>query len=298
MVELADAAPRPDAEPPPPVQPPPPLAPVEGASQAAGAALFAERCVACHGADGRGRTAEAKKLRLAPTDLTTTAYLCRTTDGPKVGVPSDADVEGALGRGTHRDRPELTALDAVQRRSLTLHVKSLARDFAGDPQPLSFVPPQPSDSPESRARGRVLYLAFGCWACHGAGGAGDGPALKSLVWNEQPVTRLNPIGNRADYLCGTEPEQVYRTIALGMGGSTIMPRYDSYAEAQQYPESGPRETWGRGLEGRVSPEELEAVRKFFDGMPGKKTVQAMKPSERRARGGRFIWDLVHYVRSL
>lgn len=291
----AAAALAPDAEPPPPKVPPPALAPVEGASVEAGKKLFAARCAGCHGADGKGRTEAAKTLRIAPTDLTTVDYLCRSTEG-KPPVPPDVDVETAIDRGEHRGRPEVAGLSPVERRSLLMYVKTLARDFAADPQPLFYVPPAPPDGPESRARGRVMYLAFGCWRCHGVGGAGDGPAAKSLAWNGEPIRRLLPLADRQAYVCGDDPDRLYRTLALGIAG-TIMPPYLDYAGKMQRPPP-PRETWATALEGLLAPEEIDAVRTWLDGLPDKQAVFHMPPPERRRRAESFLWDLVHYIRSL
>jgi mono/diheme cytochrome c family protein len=297
---IPDATVPPDAEPAPPPTPTPPFAPVAGATVDSGAALYRTRCAGCHGEDGRGQTPEAKQLRLAPTSLKSSGYLCRTTDGRPVSIPSDADVESAIDRGTHRGRPEVAGLDAAARYSLLLYLKSLSTDFNGDPQPLAAIAPEPPDGAESRARGRTLFLAFGCWRCHGTGGAGDGPALASIRWNDQPLARLTPLSAHDEFLCGSQPEQVYRVISLGMVGSatTLMPRYQEFSENYPRPLKGTPEEWTRALEGKVPAADVDALRKFLAELPDQPTVQAMKPSERRARAGQFLWDLVHYVRSL
>lgn len=292
----------PDAAPPPPPELPQPLPPVTGeVSVASGKALFAARCVSCHGEDGKGKGPGADKLRLAPTDLTTTGYLCRSTTGRPVAIPSDTDIETALDRGTHRDAAELLRLEPAQRRSLTMYVKTLARDFAGDPQPLSPVPPEPLDDAGSRQRGRMLYLQYGCGSCHGLSGKGDGEpsTLRSVQWNGRALTALSDLTDQEHYLCGSDPARVYRTIALGegAGGAMIMPPYGAMAELTWRPEGNPEE-WGKKLEGKITADELAAWRAFSGQLPAKADVQAMKPIDRRARAGALLWDLVHYVRSM
>jgi mono/diheme cytochrome c family protein len=297
-VVAIDAAPPPDAEKAPPAVVAPRLAPVEGASADAGRELFAQRCAGCHGADGRGRGPQAAGLRLAPTDLTTTDYLCRSTSG-RDAVPSEADVEGALGRGTHRDDPRLGGMSPPERRSLTLYVMGLAPEFLRVEPRLAAVEPEPADSPESRARGRTLYFAFGCWRCHGTDGRGGGEGLAIVRWNDRPVRDETPLAARDRYLCGAEPERVYLTIALGMGGRTaIMPSFAEFAEAMGRPEKGTPEEWTDALEGKIPEADLRAVREFYVGQPPLEEVRALKPSARRKRGGESLWDLVHYVRSL
>jgi mono/diheme cytochrome c family protein len=298
---VADAAPPPDAEPPPQPVPPPALPEVAGSSAAAGKKLFQVHCASCHGEDGKGKTEAAKTWAMPPTDLTHTAYLCRQTDGRPVPIPSDADVESAIDRGAHRGVKALAGLDAPARRSLMLHVKSLARDFSGDPQPLAPVFDATTDDADARARGRTLFLAAGCWRCHGPDGAGADAAAMRLAWNDQMLTKIAPLADEASYRCGSDPTAVYRVISLGMVGSDggfVMPRYQEFAERFRRPPEGTPETWTKALEGKVDAAEIEAVRAFLAAQPDDAAVQKLRPSERRARAGRMIWDLVHYVRSL
>jgi mono/diheme cytochrome c family protein len=298
---MIDAAPPPDAEPPPPPQAAPTLAHVEGADAAAGAKLYGERCASCHGADGRGKTEAAQALRLAPTDLTTTGYICRTTDARPITVPSDADVEGALERGSHRGRKELAALDPAARRSLTLHVKTLARDFDNPASPLAAIAPETPDDAAGRARGRTIYLTVGCWRCHGLDGAGgEAAALANIRWNERPIASLTPLAQRKDYLCGDAPEAVYRMISLGISarGAAIMPRYQEFLEDFARPWKVPPAAWTRSIDGKATPAEVAAIRAWLDSLPEHEAVLALKPSEKRVRAGAMLWDLVHYVRSM
>lgn len=298
-------APTPDAEPPPPVVPAPPLGAVEGQPTVAkGQAIFADSCVSCHGADAKGQGRAAEALAFPPTDLTTTNYLCRSTTGGPPPVPSDTDVEGAIDRGTHRSDEQTRSLVAgftgEQRRSLTMYLKSLARSFAGDAQPLAPIAPETADDAGSKERGRMLYLGWGCWRCHGAAGKGDGEpaALKSIMWN----SRNFPMSDLADqdaYLCGADPATIYRTITLGRGGAgaVIMPAYGSMAEMTWKNEQSP-DQWGKALDGKIPAEELAAWRVYWASLPTEEEVRAMKPADRRARAGNLTWDLVHYLRSL
>ncbi len=296
-----DAAPLPDGEPPPPPQAAPPLAQVEGADVAAGAKLFGAHCASCHGEDGRGKTDAAKALRLAPTNLAGVGYMCRTTDARPFAVPSDADIESALERGSHRGRKDIVALDATARRSLTLHVKTLAREYANPTSPLAIIEAEPSDDPASRARGRTIYLTVGCWRCHGLDGAGgEAAAISNIRWNDQAITSLTPLGARKDYVCGDAPDAVYRVTALGISaaGATIMPRYQEFLEEFARPWKVKPADWTRSIDGKATPAEVAEIRKWLEQLPEHEAVTALKPSEKRARAGAMLWDLVHYVRSM
>lgn len=272
---------------------PEPLLPIPGASVAEGARLHATHCARCHGGDGRGRGPDAAALTHAPTDLTTTAYLCRTTFADR-GAPSEADVESALYRGTHAGLAPLTGLSARARRSLTLHARSLAPGFAAPSGVALVVPPEPPDTPESRGRGRLVYITWGCHGCHGlvGDGAGDADLLRMIRWNDRPLAP-GALFDDAKFLCGGTPDAVYRTIALGMAAP--MPRYAEMAGMLWRPEPG---AWQQKLAERLAPDEHAALRAFLDTLPEKQTVKTMDPTARRVRAGAILWDLVHYVRAL
>jgi mono/diheme cytochrome c family protein len=294
--KIADAAPAPDAEPPPKPNFPAALPAVEGASADNGKKIYLSVCAGCHGADGQNPGTQAADLRIAPTDLTTPRYLCRSTVGRPVAVPSDQDVETAIDRGTHRKFKEIVGLDAASRRSLLLFLRSLSSEFNRDPLPLAPVPPESADSPESRRRGRIAYLAFGCWQCHGSEGKGDGSALSLLGWNGRKLKSIRPLAERDQYLCGSSPERTYVTLAIGMG-SGLMPAYQEFAENIARPETDPRE-WDKSLKGKVPIEDSTAVRGWYGELPEKVFVRGMKPSQKRERAAQYLWDIVHYLRSL
>ena len=293
------AAPAGDAEPAPVVTPAPTLTPVAGASAGAGKQLFAAHCASCHGDDGKGKGPLAEGLRLAPTNLTNAGYLCRSTFGRPVAVPSEVDMETALDRGSHRGRKPLAALSPEKRRSLTLYLKTLAADFAVSPEGLLDPVPEPADDASSRERGRTLYLVFGCWRCHGVDGKGGGDALPGLRWNDRPVKSIPALQRREQYLCGGDKLSVYRVIHLGLGSpASIMPAYGDFAEQMGRPEKVDEADYTRSLEGKATPEELAAVKAFYLAQPPLSEVRTQRPAARRTRGGGFVWDLAHYVLSL
>ena len=289
----ADAG-RPFVLEPPPTTPPERLPPVAGASAEGGRALFERLCAPCHGSGGRGDGPEAGKQRIAPTDLAGPAFLCFSTVG-KPAAPSDGDLDAALDRGAHRTRPELAALGAAARRSILLHEKTLAAPRPE--QPLLAVPAEPADTPDDRARGRALYLAFGCWRCHGAAGAGDGDLVKNLAWNRRALgPTLAPLS--AGALCGADPVRRFQTVALGLGAApAIMPPHLELAELFARPR-GDAASWTKPLEGKVSVDDIAAVRALLAALPERKDVLDLPAGARHARGAALVWSIVHWLRSV
>ncbi|HKA87825.1 MAG TPA: c-type cytochrome [Haliangiales bacterium] len=263
----------------------PALPPVAGATADAGRAAFARRCAGCHGVDGRGGDAPGP---VPPTDLTGTGFLCLSA--PE-GGPTDADLEATLDRGAHR----FSALAPVERRSLALFLRSLRPP--GAPDRLLDVPAEPADSLDDRARGRTLYLAFGCWRCHGATGAGDGTAVRFLAWNRRGLTKLRPLSDRSASICGDAPERLYLTIALGLGGRpALMPPHLATFDAAARPAGAP-EMWTKSLAG-ASTADVAAVQAFYAALPAKADLARLSAEERRKRSAAWTWALVHYLRGL
>lgn len=283
---------------PPPTQPAPVLAPIAGASVDAGRRIFAQSCARCHGEDGRGGGPLAAESHVAPTDLTRAGFLCTSTVG-RPPVASDADLEAALERGVHRGRPELVRLDAAARRSAVLFVKTLNPAYAGTAQLELAFSEEPPNPPDDRARGRLLYLAFGCWRCHGVTGAGDGDLVRGLAWNGRPLGRLTPLGARAAFVCGAEPARLYQTLALGLGGAPmIMPKHGELAELFARPAGEDPSSWTGPLEGHASEDELVELRRFLATLPARKDVLALPARQRQARGAALLWSIVHYLGAL
>lgn len=69
------------------------------------------------------------------------------------------------------------------------------------------------------AEGAKLYRANGCASCHGALGHGDGPVGRDLV----PPPRDFRVA--ASFKGGIEPEQIARTLAIGVPGGGSMPLF-------------------------------------------------------------------------
>ncbi len=100
--------------------------------------------------------------------------------------------------------------------------------------------PRVADTPESRARGRALYLSekTKCATCHGVYGKGDGPQSYAAIEDPRtkqpyPVLGLhddwhNPIRRRdltqGVFRGGRRPIDVFRRIHAGIKG-TPMPRF-------------------------------------------------------------------------
>ena len=122
-----------------------------------GAVLFAHNCASCHGATGAGTGPAAAGLVPRPADL-------------QAARLSDERVSSALWNGVAgSSMPAWRDLPSYDLASLVAYVRTLN-------------PAQPDNSPapDALALGQAVF-ARNCTSCHGAGGAGDGPAARTIA---------------------------------------------------------------------------------------------------------------------
>src|SRR5437773_9156726 len=135
-------------------------------------AVYNHACAWCHGKDGRGdgpaAFSIAKYLSPRPRDLTRGRFELRSTASGQ--LPTDDDLLRTLERGIPGYMPSFRGLTAGERR---LAVTAVKRFFPGvataHPAPIAVPSPPPPDS-AAVARGREVYAAAGCAACHGERG--------------------------------------------------------------------------------------------------------------------------------
>jgi cytochrome c oxidase cbb3-type subunit 2 len=196
-----------------------------------GERLYGWNCMPCHGADGQGDGPEARRRGLRPRDFTRGAFKLKSS--PADEMPFDDDLYRTVTAGippggmpAHRD------FTPDERWALVDRVKSLA-DVSVDGRrlfnhferfPARSRIPAPG-RPGDAARGAALYASLQCASCHGARGAGDGPAAPTL---EDAAGRPMPVPDFArggfSFKGGSTEADLARTFATGMAG-TPMPAF-------------------------------------------------------------------------
>ena len=183
-----------------------------------GQRLYRRACAPCHGARGDGRGPAASALEPKPHDFTTGLYKFRST--PFNAVPTDADLMRTISEGIPGSAMPAwkRLLSEPQRLALVQYIKSFAADrFAVAPvaQPVE-ISEAPDATPDSIARGKLIYERLQCGQCHGHRGRGDGPIAASLPIRPQNFTR-------GVYKSGQQPEDLLRTILTGLSGTPMTP---------------------------------------------------------------------------
>jgi mono/diheme cytochrome c family protein len=96
------------------------------------------------------------------------------------------------------------------------------------------IPPRPAPTATAAARGKKLYLAAGCPKCHGDSGQGDGPRAGDLTdYRGNPVSPTDFSVPRA-FIGGSAPEDVYRTMMTGVGGTPMPQGADFFDEDEAW----------------------------------------------------------------
>jgi mono/diheme cytochrome c family protein len=129
--------------------------------------------------------------------------------------------------------PSFQDLHEDERWGLVAYLKSFSELFENEsPEPLS-IPEAPPQTHEHLVEGERLFEEYGCTACHGPYGKGDGPAAELLedVWgNPVPPYDFTVPGRMKG---GSAVEDVYRALYVGIGG-TPMPAYEEALSTEQY----------------------------------------------------------------
>ncbi len=184
------------------------------------------RCARCHGQKGDGNGPLADILDPRPRDFTLGMFKFRTT---KTGaLPTDEDLFRTISRGipgTAMPSWEQT-LPAEYRWALVYYIKTFSQDFAdleSDPyKAVVSLSPKVVSSPESIARGQVLYEKNKCWECHGRQARGDGRTNLKDDWGFP--TRVANLTRAWNLRGGSDPQDIVYRFTTGLNG-TAMPSY-------------------------------------------------------------------------
>ncbi len=232
---------------------------------ARGRAVFAQRCIGCHGAKGDGNGVAATFLSPRPRDFTLGEFKFRTT--PSGSLPTDGDLFRTITRGvrwtpmpTWHEVPENDRLAVIQ------YLKSFSDRWRQEKPPAPvYVPDPPAPTPELLARGKELYEKDAkCWQCHGDGGKGDGPSADELKDDFGFPIRPTDF-TRGQFKGGSHVRDIYRTMTTGLDGTPMPSFVDSMKADERWAISYyvlSFSAWGDPLTGqklKISPQAKAAL---------------------------------------
>jgi cytochrome c oxidase cbb3-type subunit 2 len=190
-------------------------------------------CIGCHGVNGDGQGENAPYLDPKPRDFTLGTFKCRST--PTGSIPLDVDLFQTIKRGIDTTAmPAWSPLTDQQRADFVAYIKTFSSRFKDEkPDAPIAISPETPNTADSVKRGEVLYQeTLKCVQCHGATGAGDGPAASTLRDNKDyPIVPYN-FAERTRFKCGNTNEDLYRIFMTGLDG-TPMPSFADYLKPDQ-----------------------------------------------------------------
>ena len=205
----------------------------------AGRHVYERQCLVCHGKWGDGRGEMATGMVPRPRRLTSGIFKYRST--PVGYLPTEADLERTIRTGVAgTSMPSFAGLSDREIRAVIGYVKTLSTRWK---RPVNYapevqLPPVPGwmEDPLARVahekRGAELFAGL-CAPCHGASGAGDGPAGVKLedVWGDpiRPADLRLPLAKS-----GAGARDLFRTVTLGLDGTPMAGFGDSVPESDRW----------------------------------------------------------------
>ena len=203
----------------------------------AGAEVYGQRCIWCHGEEGDGVTDVAERLNPPPRDFTFAQYKIKTTDFEN-DYPNDDDLFRMI-----RDGMPGTAmpgwsdvLSDQQTWDLVAYIKTFAGLEEEEPGPAMDYGKQVESSVQSIEQGKKLFLEDDrCAECHGQAGRGD--AIKGLKDDAGYRTWPRNLTKPWTFRASNDPRDIFTRISTGISG-TQMPAFadpasDKYLSIEQ-----------------------------------------------------------------
>jgi len=199
----------------------------------AGKTVYVKWCAGCHGDNGAGDGAGARRMIPPPRDFTAGLYQIRSTASGE--LPTDADLLRAIDAGLPGTAMPgwQTRLSDRERRDVLAYIKTFSSFFADTTlhrTPLAFGGgPGGGGGAEALKVGRQFYDSIGCRKCHGDQGRGDGPSAPTLKDDAgHPIFAAN-LHENWRFNGGGSAEDIYHRLRTGLDG-TPMPAFSDLVE--------------------------------------------------------------------
>lgn len=203
-----------------------------------GEAIYAMRCLQCHGKEGDGLGPAAERLNPSPRDFTLGLYKI-ISSAFDADLPNDEDLFRMV-----RDGMPGTAMpgwsDMLSDQDMwdvIAYIKTFA-ELEGEPEGQVDYGAQVKSSPESIAAGKKLFLAGDrCTECHGVEGKGD--AIKKLKDDNGERTWPRNLTKPWTFRASNDPKDIFTRISAGIP-TTQMP---SFADPKSKKKLSIEERW-------------------------------------------------------
>ncbi len=202
-----------------------------------GKAVYAKRCIWCHGEEGDADTDMAERLNPPPRDFSEATYKFKTTgfDDP---IPNDADLFRMINDGMPG-----TAMvgwgDILSEQEIwdsIAYIKTFGGLEEEKPSDQVDYGAQVESSPESIAAGKKLFVDR-CAECHGD--SGKGVATKKLKTDAGERTWPRNLTKPWTFRASNDPKDIFTRVTVGIP-TTQMP---SFADPKSKKKLSIEERW-------------------------------------------------------
>ncbi|MBI3359310.1 MAG: c-type cytochrome [Nitrospirae bacterium] len=198
----------------------------------AGKAIYFRKCVWCHGPDGAGNGASARRLGTKPRNFNQGTFKIRHTASGE--LPTDEDLFLTVTNGLPGSAmpPWGEILSETERKQVVSFVKTnLVKDRKFDDKDEEFhvidYGKQIPTSEESIKKGREVFMTKAkCVECHGVEGRGNGNLTQRDDWGFPifPANLAKPWNIRGNRRDPYNPKNIFREVSTGLNG-TPMPSF-------------------------------------------------------------------------
>ena len=197
-----------------------------------GKAVYFQKCVWCHGPDGAGDGASAKRLPTKPRNFNQGTFKIRHTASGQ--LPTDEDLILTVTNGLPGSAmpPWGSILTETEIKQVVSFVKTnLVKDrkFDDPDEELTVIDygKQTPSSEESIAKGKEIFMTKAkCVECHGVEGRGNGNLTQRDDWGFPifPANLAKPWNIRGNRRDPYNPRNIFREVSTGLNG-TPMPSF-------------------------------------------------------------------------
>lgn len=205
---------------------------------ARGKAVYAQNCLACHGAKGDGKGDAAAFLLPKPRNFVQANFRLRSTAPSHLPTDEDLFRSVSLGMPGTPMPPWRVNLNNDDRWAVVEYIKSFSPRFADtneDRKPVVLgLDTPPARNGASLAEGKALFTKLACITCHGESGHGDGTSAVSLVDDSQTRIKPRDFGKPGMFKSGYATKEIVRVILTGFNGTPMVGFHGTIPEADAW----------------------------------------------------------------
>lgn len=211
------------------------LLPVLAFSADQGKMIYNQLCAQCHGYQGDGKGYAADFVFPKPRDFTRGTYKFRST--PSGDPPTEEDIDRSIRNGNPgTSMPPWKGFRDEEIKALIDYLKKFSPDtFTTKTTPIKIGKP-PAGENQLITQGKKLYETAKCWECHGKEGRGDGQKGWQEKFKDDWGNKAIPTDQTSpwEYRNGSDVQDIYRTITVGIDGTPMTSYGDTVPEEQRW----------------------------------------------------------------